>query len=90
MKPRPAAQMGLGQPMERPYRLAPQGDPETARTLPRETYRIAEVAKMLGVSRSTVYEFIQEGRLPAHRMTERMTVVRRRDLDAFLDSLGEV
>ncbi len=90
MNPAAEREMSVGQAVERPYRLAPQRGPSAASALPRLTYTVAEVAEMLGCSRSTVYDLIGAGQLPAFALTKRKTVVRSRDLDAFLDSMGEV
>ena len=40
---------------------------------------------MLGISRSTVYKMIADGRLPARKLGA-ATIIRRCDLEAFLDA----
>lgn len=90
MSPAEERAMFVGQAAPRPYGLAPpEGRPASA-ALPRLTYTVAEVAEMLGRSRQNVYDLINEGRLSAHRMTKRGTVIRACDLEAFLSSMEEV
>ena len=48
-------------------------------------YRPKDIATMLGISRSTVYQLIADGRLPARKLGA-ATVIRRCDLEAFLDA----
>ena len=81
---------GLGRPTERPYRLAPHRDPDAPSGLQRETYSVAEVSVILGRSRSFTHDLIRRGRLRAFRISTRSLVVRRGDLDDFLDRLEEV
>lgn len=49
----------------------------------RLTYTVEEVAEMLGLSRSAVYECIARGEIPAKRVGRRLVVVRT-VLEAFL------
>lgn len=46
---------------------------------------VAEAAKLLKVSRHTIYRWISEGRLPAQRYSRRTLRVRRRDLERSHD-----
>jgi excisionase family DNA binding protein len=55
--------------------------PSTSNT--RLTYSVDEVAAILGISRSTVYECIARGEIPAKRIGRRVIVVRAA-LEAFL------
>lgn len=48
-------------------------------------YRPKDAATMLGISRSTVYQLIADGHLPARKLGA-TTVIRRCDLEAFLDA----
>ena len=50
----------------------------------RLTYTVAEVAEILGISRSTAYECIRRGEIPA-LMLGRRVVVSRAVLSALLD-----
>lgn len=43
----------------------------------------AEVAEQLGISRNTVYDWIREGRLPAHKYGPRTIRINADDLTAF-------
>lgn len=89
MKPSVRRGMSLGQDANRPYRLAPQRGPTTASALPRLTYSVAEVAEMLGRSRSFTYDLIKEGQLRA--VIQRGDwVVLRDDLDQYLRGMEEV
>lgn len=47
---------------------------------------ILEAARFLGIGRSTIYEVIKQGRLPVRKLGRR-TLVRRDDLDRFIDAL---
>jgi excisionase family DNA binding protein len=48
-----------------------------------ELLTVAEAAKLLKVTRHTIYRWIAEGRLPAVRYSRRIVRVRRRDLDQW-------
>ncbi len=89
MNPAAPDEMGLGRPAARPYRLAPQRGPDASSALRRETYSVAEVAALLGRSRSFTHDLIKEGRLRAFRLSKRVIVVRPADLADFLDRLEE-
>lgn len=45
----------------------------------------AEVAEMVGVHRETVYLWIKEGRLPAVKLTRRITRIRVSDVEAMIE-----
>ena len=47
------------------------------------TYSIDDVAGMLGISRSTAYECVRRGEIPAHRFGRRVVVLRK-ELEALL------
>jgi excisionase family DNA binding protein len=48
-------------------------------------YCIEDAAAAIGVGRSTMYEFVKDGRIPARKIGSR-TIIRRCDLEAFLDA----
>lgn len=55
---------------------------------PRRAYRIWEVADSLGVGRSAVYGWIQDGKLKATKIGG-ITLVLVPDFDAFLSHCGD-
>lgn len=48
-------------------------------------YRIEDAAAAIGISRSTMYEYVKDGRIPSRKIGT-ATVIRRSDLEAFLDA----
>lgn len=54
----------------------------------RAVYTVPEVAVLLGVSRSTAYELVHQGVVPAERLGRRLVVPKSR-FHAWLDTLGE-
>lgn len=48
-------------------------------------YRIEDAAAAIGISRSTLFEYIKDGRIPSRKIGA-STVIRHRDLEAFLDA----
>ena len=59
------------------------GNPVNSQSTTREALGIKEVAHSIGVSRSTVYKLINEGRLPTTKIGGRVLVLRS-DLEALL------
>jgi excisionase family DNA binding protein len=51
-----------------------------------ELLTVAEAAKLLKVTRHTIYRWITEGRLPAARYSRRVIRLRREDLDRVKES----
>lgn len=49
------------------------------------TFKPDEVAKIAGVTRRTVYAWIKDGKLPAHKMGPKLWVVHQRVLVAFME-----
>jgi excisionase family DNA binding protein len=45
---------------------------------------VPETATYLGVTQTTVYKLISEGRLPAYRVGDRIIRVKREDVEALL------
>jgi excisionase family DNA binding protein len=72
----------------RPPRRVPSdpGSPST-RSEPvanrRRTYTVAEVAALLGISRSTAYECVRRGEIPSRRFGRRIVVLHH-DLEGLL------
>ncbi|ACB79510.1 helix-turn-helix domain-containing protein [Methylorubrum populi] len=48
-------------------------------------YRIEDAAAAIGISRSTLFEYIKDGRIPSRKIGA-STVIRHRDLEGFLDA----
>ena len=46
--------------------------------------KISEAGRLLGVARQTIYEHIYAGRLRASKITNRLSVVRREDIEQML------
>ncbi|WP_082984906.1 helix-turn-helix domain-containing protein, partial [Methylobacterium platani] len=67
---------------------SPQTRPEPSPALApdRLTYRVEEAAKLLGVSKTKVWDLIGEGRLPARKL-DGVRLIRRVDLEAFIDAM---
>lgn len=56
----------------------------------KERFRVKGAAEYLGgVSKSTVWLYVREGKLKSVRLSERVTIFERSDLDAFLASRKE-
>lgn len=51
-----------------------------------EFLRLSEVAAILGVNHCTLLSWIEEGRLPAYKPGRRVRLVRRSELDAFIEN----
>jgi excisionase family DNA binding protein len=62
--------------------LAPNDEASTDKL----AFSLIEVARKTGFSRSSLYEAVADGRLPARKFGRR-TAVLKHDLDAFLSSL---
>ena len=57
-------------------------------TLERATYSVDEVAQILGIARTTAYESIHRGEIPAFRFGRRIVVLRH-SLDSLLSAPRE-
>ncbi len=75
-------------PTPHPHRRAPS-DPGSPSTRPtpvanrRRTYTVAEVAALLGISRSTAYKCVRRGEIPSRRFGRRIVVLHQ-DLEGLL------
>ena len=49
-------------------------------------YRVEEAARMIGISKSTLWERIKDGRIPVKREGG-STIITHRDLEAYVDAL---
>jgi excisionase family DNA binding protein len=54
----------------------------------RATYTVDEVARILGISRTTAYESVRRGEIPARRFGRRV-VIPTRVIDELLDVAAE-
>ena len=57
----------------------------SARPLIPLAYRVEDAAAVIGISRATLYELIQEGVIPSRKVGA-TTIIRHVDLDAFLNA----
>ena len=57
---------------------------EMTSTQEREYYTVFEAAEVLDVSRTTIWRWIEEGRLAAYRVGARTIRIRKRDLEALM------
>jgi excisionase family DNA binding protein len=52
----------------------------------KEIFNVAEAALFLGVSRQTVYNMIHAGVIKAAQITERLSLIRKKDIEAIFDN----
>ncbi|SFV14550.1 DNA binding domain-containing protein, excisionase family [Methylobacterium sp. 174MFSha1.1] len=64
----------------------PRTEPGPALAPERLTYRVEEVAEIMGVTDSTVWKWLRESGLPSRRIN-RVRLIRRVDLEAFIDAM---
>ena len=69
-------------------RLAQTGHPGASPETPR-TYTVEQVAGILGISRSTAYECVRLGTLPALRFRRRI-VIPASSIERLLDGAGSI
>ncbi len=48
-------------------------------------YRPKSVAKKLDIGLSTVWLYIKQGKLKAHKLSDRVTIIKEEDLEAFIN-----
>ena len=48
---------------------------------------ISEAAALMGVSRWTIYRNVVKGIIPAKRLSQRMTLIRKKDIEALFDKV---
>lgn len=63
-----------------------QPEPKLALAPERLTYRVDEVAEIMGVSQTMVWKWLREGHLAARKIN-RVRLIRRVDLEAFIDAM---
>jgi len=49
----------------------------------KENYRPKEAATYLGVSLPTIWRYIKNGKLTAHKLSDRVTIIHRLELEKF-------
>jgi len=64
----------------------PRSEPGLALAPERLTYRVEEVAEIMGATDSTVWKWLREGGLPS-RLINRVRLIRHVDLEAFIDAM---
>jgi predicted DNA-binding transcriptional regulator AlpA len=47
-------------------------------------YRIPDAGTYIGVSKSCVWLYIKQGKLQAHKLSDRVTIIYKEDLDNFM------
>lgn len=55
-----------------------------------KNYRAKEVAKYLGVGLSTVWLYAKQGKLTPIKLSDRVTIFKKEDLDNFINAKVEV
>lgn len=50
-----------------------------------QNYRPREAAKILAIGLSTVWLYIKQGKLKSYKLSDRVTVIKHSDLQAFID-----
>jgi excisionase family DNA binding protein len=45
-----------------------------------------DAARELGIRRTTLWSWIEDGRIPVYRVGQKLLRIRREDLDAFIES----
>lgn len=53
-----------------------------------QLYRPKDAAKYLGIGLSTFWLYVQQKKLKTNKLSERVTVVKKHDLEAFVDNLA--
>ena len=55
-----------------------------------QNYRPKEVAKYLGVGLSTVWLYAKQGKLTPYKLSDRVTIFEKEDLDRFINASKSV
>jgi len=51
----------------------------------KQNFRAKEAAKYLGVGLSTIWHYVKQGKIKAYKLSERVTIFKKEDLDAFIN-----
>jgi len=55
-----------------------------------EHFRAKEAAKYLGVGLSTIWLYIKQEKLKAYKLSDRVTIIKKSDLDSLINANVEV
>jgi len=55
-----------------------------------QNYRPKEAAQYLGCGLSTIWLYIKQGKITALKLSEKVTIIKKESLDAFIDASVEV
>ena len=50
-----------------------------------QNFRAKEAAKYLGVGLSTIWHYVKQGKIKAYKLSDRVTIFKKEDLDAFIN-----
>ncbi len=64
-----------------PHKLAKYNTKQQRTNMEKENYRANEAAHYLGVSRSTIWLYARQKRLTAIKLSDRVTIFKKSDLD---------
>ena len=62
----------------------------TQRYINKENMRAKEVAEYIGIGLSTVWLYAKQGKLNPIRLSNRVTIFKKSELDSFIDGQSEV
>jgi len=51
----------------------------------KQNFRAKEAAKYLGVGLSTIWHYAKQGKIKAYKLSDRVTIFKKEDLDAFIN-----
>ena len=55
-----------------------------------ENFRPAEAARYLRISQAQLWNYIKAGEIKTVKLSKQVTIIRRSDIDAFIDRAAEV
>jgi excisionase family DNA binding protein len=55
-----------------------------------ENFRAKDASKYLGIGRSTIWQYVRQGKLKAYKLSERVTIFKKEDLDNFINGTLEM
>jgi len=54
----------------------------------KQNFRAKEAAKYLGVGLSTIWHYAKQGKIKAYKLSDRVTIFKREELDALINKGG--